>query len=77
LGGLGASTNEAEGEVFKLPELRIFPGAYAQSRYGFALGTTSGGDLWLQNAEGVILRLKARRQGLMLSLGGDGVIISM
>ena len=44
---------------------------------GFALGTTSAGDLWLQNEHGVILRLKAKREGLMLSLGGDAVVISM
>jgi len=54
-----------------------FRGAYAQGRYGFALGTTSAGDLWLQNEHGVVLRLRAKRTGLMLSLGGDAVVISM
>jgi hypothetical protein len=41
------------------------------------IGTASGGDLWLQNEAGVILHLKAKRTGLMLSLGGDAVVISM
>jgi len=77
VGGIGLSSIEAEGEVYRLPELRLFPGAYAQGRYGFAVGTTSGGDLWLQNEAGVIMRLKARREGLMLSLGGDAIAISM
>ena len=77
VGGIGASTIEAEGEVYRLSELRLFPGAYGQGRYGFALGRTSGGDMWLQNEAGVIIRLKARREGLMLSLGGDAVVISM
>src|SRR4029077_8373421 len=54
-----------------------FPGTYGQARYGFAMGTASGGDLWLQNEAGVILHLKAKREGLMLSLGGDAVVISM
>jgi hypothetical protein len=54
-----------------------FPGAYAQGRYGFAIGDRSGGDLWLQNEAGVILHLKAKREGLMLSLGGDAIVISM
>jgi methionine-rich copper-binding protein CopC len=36
----------------------------------------SGGDLWMQNESGVIMNLKARRTGLMLSLGGDAVVIS-
>ena len=31
----------------------------------------------MQNEHGVILRLKAKREGLMLSLGGDAVVISM
>ena len=77
VGGLGASTIDAEGEVYKMSDLSQFPGAYAQGRYGFAIGTESGGDLWMQNEAGVILRLKAKRTGLMLSLGGDAVVISM
>jgi hypothetical protein len=77
VGGLGASTISAEGEVYKLPSLANFPGSYAQGRYGFAIGNLSGGDLWLQNESGVILHLKAKRTGLMLSLGGDAVVISM
>ncbi len=77
VGGIGASTLDAEGEVYRLPNLAAFPGAYAQGRYGFAAGTASGGELWMQNEAGVILRLKAKRTGLMLSLGGDAVVISM
>ncbi|MEW6269492.1 MAG: hypothetical protein AB1689_09380 [Thermodesulfobacteriota bacterium] len=77
IGGIGVSTIEAEGEVYQLGDLGEFPGAYAQARYGFALGTFSGGDLWLQNESDVILHLKAKRTGLMLSLGGDAVAISM
>ncbi|SJZ37342.1 hypothetical protein SAMN02745126_00707 [Enhydrobacter aerosaccus] len=77
VGGIGASTIDAKGEVYKLNNLSQFPGAYAQGRYGFALGSTSGGDLWMQNESGVIMHLKAKREGLMLSLGGDAVVISM
>ena len=77
VGGIGASTIDATGEVYKLPNLAAFPGAYGQASYGFALGEKSAGDLWLQNESGVIMHLKARRTGLMLSLGGDAVAISM
>jgi hypothetical protein len=77
IGGIGASTIEASGEVYKMPSLAQFPGAYASARYGFALGTKSAGDLWLQNEAGVIMHLKAKREGLMLSLGGDAIVISM
>jgi hypothetical protein len=77
IGGIGVSTIQAKGEVYGLRHLGDFPGAYAQIRYGFALGNRSAGDLWLQNPHGVILHLTAKRQGLMLSLGGDAVVISM
>jgi hypothetical protein len=77
VGGIGLSTIEAEGDVFNLSSLSQFPGTYGQARYGFAIGTASGGDLWLQNEQGVILHLKAKRTGLILSLGGDAVVIAM
>ena len=75
VGGIGASTISAEGEVYKLNNLAQFPGTYGQARYGFAVGNLSGGDLWMQNEFGVIMHLKAKRTGLMLSLGGDAVVI--
>jgi hypothetical protein len=77
VGGIGLSTIEATGEVYNLRDLGQFPGTYGQARYGFAIGTASAGDLWLQNGAGVIMHLKAKRTGLMLSLGGDAVVISM
>ena len=64
-------------EVYNLRDLGQFPGTYGQARYGFAIGTASAGDLWMQNESGVIMHLKAKRAGLMLSLGGDAVVISM
>jgi hypothetical protein len=77
VGGIGISKIEARGEVYGLQRLRDFPGAYVQGRYGIALGNASTGDLWLQNGNGVIMHLVAKRQGLMLSLGGDAVVIQM
>ena len=77
VGGIGASTINASGEVYKLRNIAAFPGTYAEGRYGYALGQQSAGDLWLQNNSGVIMHLKAQREGLMLSLGGSGVVISM
>jgi len=77
VGGIGLSTIDAQGEVYGLPDLRQFPGTYGQARYGFAIGSASGGDLWMQNQAGVILHLKAKRTGLILSLGGDAVVISL
>jgi hypothetical protein len=76
IGGIGASTLTATGDVYNLAELSQFPGTYVQGRYGFAFGDKSGGDLWLKNDNGVVLDLRAKRTGLMLSLGGDAVVIS-
>jgi hypothetical protein len=77
VGGIGLSTIDATGQVYNLRELAQFPGTYGQARYGFAIGSASAGDLWMQNEQGVILHLKAKRTGLILSLGGDAVVISM
>jgi hypothetical protein len=77
VGGIGLSKIEAKGDVYGLKNVPDFAGAYAQGRYGFAVGNASGGDLWLQNGNGVVMHLVAKRQGLMLSLGGDAVVIEM
>lgn len=77
IGGIGLSTVEARGEVYNLRSIEQFPGTYAQGRYGFAIGTASGGDLWLKNDSGVVMHLVAKREGLMLSLGADAIEITM
>lgn len=77
VGGIGASTVEAEGDVFNLGEVARFPGTYAQARAGAVAADRSFGEMWLQNQAGVIMRLRARRTGLMLALGGDAVRITM
>ncbi|MBF0482028.1 MAG: hypothetical protein HQK82_10180, partial [Desulfovibrionaceae bacterium] len=30
---------------------------------------------WLENANGVVLKLQTKNKGVMLSLGGDGLVI--
>ncbi|WP_459697059.1 hypothetical protein [Acidisoma sp. C75] len=77
LGGIGASTIDATGEVYNLHSLAAFAGPYVQGRMGFAFGTASKGDLWLKNNAGVTLHLHAKREGLMLSLGGDAMVITL
>lgn len=75
IGGFGVSEIKASGDVYNLSQLRFFPGAYAQARYGLVVGDVSTGDLWLENNNGVVLKLKAEREGLALSLGADAVYI--
>jgi hypothetical protein len=75
VGGIGVSKMEASGTVYNLKNINDFAGAYLQARSGIAIGSLSSGGLWLQNSHGVVLELRARRQGLALSLGGDAVYI--
>jgi hypothetical protein len=76
-GGVGISTIDASGEVYNLTDLARFPGAYDEARYGAVIGDASTGELGLENDDGVVMHLKARREGLMLSLGADVVDIRM
>jgi hypothetical protein len=76
VGGIGVSRMEATGTVYNLKNINEFAGGYVQGRYGIAVGSMSTGQLWLQNAKGVVLELKAKRTGLALSLGGDAVYIN-
>lgn len=75
VGGIGISKMEAVGTVYNLKNIADFEGAYVQARYGMAIGEMGGGQLWLQNTNGVLLELKTERVGLALSLGGDAVYI--
>lgn len=75
VGGIGASTLTARGSVYGLTHAQDFAGAYVQLRTGWALADQGRGTLWLRNANGVTMKLKARREGLQLGLGADGVII--
>ncbi|HYD07880.1 MAG TPA: hypothetical protein VEC60_19250 [Reyranella sp.] len=77
IGGFGFSKIEATGTVFNLKSVGQFSGAYAQGRYGLAVGDKSTGELWLTNVEGVAMSLKAKREGLALSLGGDAIYIDL
>jgi len=75
IGGIGISRMTATGTVYNLHDVNDFAGTYVQARYGLAIGDLSTGELFLQNTNGVGLRLKADRTGLALSLGGDAVYI--
>ena len=77
IGGFGVSKITATGDVYNLPNVASFGGQYLQGRYGLAVGDVSTGELWLKNAKGVVLKLKAERRGLALSLGGDAIYIEM
>ncbi len=77
IGGVGASSLNARGDVYGLANVSDFPGAYAELRTGWALGDKGKGRVWLRNARGVLISLKGAREGLQLATGASGVVISM
>ena len=77
IGGFGISTVEATGGVYNLNRVRDFQGLYGQVRYGLAVGDLSTGELWLQNANDVFIRLNADREGLALATGVDGIYLQL
>ena len=76
VGGFGVSKMQAAGEVYNLRDASDFPGGYGQARTGIAIGDQGRGNLWLQNDRGVVMKLRARREGLALSMGADAVFIN-
>jgi len=75
IGGIGITTMTATGNVYNLKEVSQFAGTYAQGRVGVTVGSSDNGGLWLQNETGVVMQLKAKREGVALSLGGDAIYI--
>lgn len=76
-GGFGASSIEATGTVYNLTNLSDFEGLYGQARAGLAIIDKSVGHMWLENASGVYLSLKAKREGLILAVGADAIGIEL
>jgi hypothetical protein len=68
--GLGAiSTLQASGEVYKLRDVSQFSGAWIQGTGSLAITTKANGELWLENRNGVVMRLSAAQAGLTFSQG--------
>jgi hypothetical protein len=77
LGGLGASSLTASGTVYNLKSARYFAGKYFALRTGAVVGNKSFGRVRLKNQNGVYMDLTARRKGLMLSTGLDGMVVTL
>ena len=77
IGGIGASKLQATGDVYQLARVSDLEGVYGQVRLGWALANQGDGRLWLQNDKGVVLRLRTKREGLMLAAGADAVRIQL
>lgn len=76
IGGFGYSTIEASGEVYNMKSLADFEGAYGQARIGVVAGdVSSDNQFWIENPNGVYIKLSGKRKGVALSLGADAIYI--
>jgi hypothetical protein len=68
--GYGAiSTMQASGEVYKLTDVSQFSGPWIQGTGSLAITAKANGEIWLENRNGVIMRLNAAQAGLTFSQG--------
>ncbi len=77
IGGIGASKIKATGDVYQLARVSDLAGVYGQVRLDWAVASQGDGRLWLQNDKGVVLRLRTKREGLILATGADAVRIQL
>ena len=75
VGGYGASSIDAHGTVYNLPDIEAFPGTYGNARLGMTGGDSGSGKLWLRNPDGVVIKLESEMRGLALGSGVDGILI--
>ena len=68
--GLGAiSTMQATGEVYNLHDVSQFSGSWIQGTGSLAITAKANGEIWLENRNGIIMRLNAAQAGLTFSQG--------
>ena len=68
--GPGAiSTMQASGEVYGLRDVSQFSGPWIQGTGNLAVTAKAKGEIWLENRNGIIMRLNASQAGLTFSEG--------
>jgi hypothetical protein len=68
--GVGAiSTMQASGEVYGLSDVSQFSGPWIQGTGRLAVTTKGNGEIWLENRNGIVMRLSAAQAGLTFSTG--------
>jgi hypothetical protein len=76
IGGIGVAKIDAEGTVYNLAQLEDFAGTYGNARVGATAADKGKGRLWLKNTKGVVLELHSKMQGLALTAGVDGIVVT-
>ncbi len=60
---------ETAGEVYNLHDLSQFSGPWIQGTGSLAITAKANREIWLENCNGVIMRLNAAQAGLTFSSG--------
>jgi hypothetical protein len=76
LGGIGITVAEVTGTVYHLNKLEDFDGVYFKAEAGITAAKGLEGS-WVKNSNGVVLHLTSHSKGLALSIGVEGLKISM
>ena len=77
LNGLGAISGiQGAGDVYNLRDVSQFAGAYIQGAGPLALGSAPG-EIWLKNANGVIIRLAGQQNGITVSSGRYEIFVQL
>jgi hypothetical protein len=68
--GPGAiSTMQGSGEVYKLTDVSQFSGPWIQGTGSLVVTAKANGEIWLENRNGIVMRLNAAQAGLTFSQG--------
>lgn len=73
---VGISTMDAEGSVTNLENVEDFAGRYVAVEAGAALGIGAS-TIRMKNEKGVEIALTSKRKGVQLTLGAEGMSISL
>lgn len=76
LGGAGVTVAHVTGDVYHMQSLEDFPGMYFKAEAGIT-GVEGAGGQWIKNNKGVSIHLKGKSKGLALSIGVEGLKISL
>jgi len=74
---LGFSSVEVTGEAYNLKSVSDFAGSYASAAAGAKFGDAGGSVSTVKNDKDVVLKLKAKGEGLQLTLAPGGMVIKM
>jgi len=76
MGGVGFADLHAQGTVYNLRRVSDLDGLYVAADANVAVGSGPGTQT-MHNEHGVVINLSSEQQGVKLTLGGQGVRITL